>query len=224
VEAAPSGTVAVGIEEVVYSVKPEKKPDLLLHLLEQPDWDQVLVFTRTKAGADALESRLERHGIRTDAMHSDRRMKHRERALDRFAKGEVRVLVATDVAQRGLDVDGISHVVNYDIPLDPEDYVHRIGRTGRAGESGHAVSFACEDTAFSVPDIEAFIGNKIPTAPVRGELLAELQPPSKERLTGQTREAASRERDRRGGRGAKPDGGGGKQRRRRKSGQAVTGN
>ncbi len=161
VEAAPSGTVAGGIEEVVYSVKPEKKPDLLLHLLEQPDWDQVLVFTRTKAGADALESRLERHGIRTDAMHSDRRMKHRERALDRFAKGEVRVLVATDVAQRGLDVDGISHVVNYDIPLDPEDYVHRIGRTGRMGKAGDAVTFVAAGDLGALKTLEYHLDRKI---------------------------------------------------------------
>jgi len=141
VEAAPSGTVAAGIDERVYMVKPEKKPDLLLHLLEQPDWDQVLVFTRTKAGADALQARLKREGIPTAAMHGDRNQKERVRALDRFASGNVRVLVATDVAQRGLDVEGISHVVNYDIPTDPEDYVHRIGRTGRAGAAGTAVTF-----------------------------------------------------------------------------------
>jgi ATP-dependent RNA helicase RhlE len=101
----------------------------------------VLVFTRTKAGADVLEARLQREGINADVMHSNRQMKHRTRALDRFASGKVRVLVATDIAQRGLDVEGISHVVNYDPPLDPEDYVHRIGRTGRAGASGTAVTF-----------------------------------------------------------------------------------
>ncbi|UCC23825.1 MAG: DEAD/DEAH box helicase, partial [Gemmatimonadales bacterium] len=111
VEATPPGTTATGIEEVVYSVKPEKKPDLLVHLLEDPDWDQVLIFTRTKAAADVLQGRLERQGIRTDVMHSDRAMKERTRALSRFAEGKVRVLVATDVAQRGLDVEGISHVV-----------------------------------------------------------------------------------------------------------------
>ncbi|NNF37814.1 MAG: DEAD/DEAH box helicase, partial [Gemmatimonadetes bacterium] len=138
VEAAPSGTTASGIVEVAYSVKPEKKPDLLLHLLQDAGWDQVLVFTRTKAGANVLEARLEREGIRTDAMHSDRGMRERTRALDRFAEGKIRVLVATDIAQRGLDVDGITHVVNYDVPTDPEDYVHRIGRTGRAGAAGTA--------------------------------------------------------------------------------------
>ena len=141
VEAAPSGTKAEGITELVYSVKPEMKPDLLLRLLEGPAWEQVLIFTRTKAGADALKTRLDREGIRTEAMHSNLRMAHRTRALERFAEKRVRVLVATDIAQRGLDVEGISHVVNYDVPKDPEDYTHRIGRTARAGAVGTAVTF-----------------------------------------------------------------------------------
>ena len=141
VEAAPSGTKAEGITELVYSVKPEMKPDLLLRLLEDPAWEQVLIFTRTKAGADALKTRLDREGIRTEALHSNLRMAHRTRALERFAKKKVRVLVATDIAQRGLDVEGISHVVNYDVPKDPEDYTHRIGRTARAGAVGTAVTF-----------------------------------------------------------------------------------
>ena len=141
VEAAPSGTKAEGITELVYSVKPEMKPDLLLHLLEAPEWEQVLIFTRTKAGADALKARLDREGIRTEALHSNLRMAHRTRALERFAQKKVRVLVATDIAQRGLDVEGISHVVNYDVPKDPEDYTHRIGRTARAGALGTAVTF-----------------------------------------------------------------------------------
>ena len=141
VEAAPSGTKAEGITELVYSVKPEMKPDLLLRLLEGPEWEQVLIFTRTKAGADALKARLDREGIRTEALHSNLRMAHRTRALERFAEKKVRVLVATDIAQRGLDVEGISHVVNYDVPKDPEDYTHRIGRTARAGALGTAVTF-----------------------------------------------------------------------------------
>ena len=141
VQAAPSGTKAEGITELVYSVKPEMKPDLLLRLLEDPEWEQVLIFTRTKAGADALKTRLDREGIKTEAMHSNLRMAHRTRALERFAEKKVRVLVATDIAQRGLDVEGISHVVNYDVPKDPEDYTHRIGRTARAGAVGTAVTF-----------------------------------------------------------------------------------
>jgi ATP-dependent RNA helicase RhlE len=162
VEAAPSGTTASGIDEVVYSVKPEKKPDLLLHLLQNPGWDHVLVFSRTKAGADVLEARLEREGIRTDVMHSDRAMRERTGALDRFATGKVRVLVATDIAQRGLDVEGISHVVNYDVPLDPEDYVHRVGRTGRAGALGTAVTFVTAGDLGHLKSLENHLGRKLP--------------------------------------------------------------
>jgi ATP-dependent RNA helicase RhlE len=161
VEATPEGSTAAGITEAVYTVKPEKKPDLLLHLLVEPGWDQVLVFTRTKAGADALKSKLEREGIGVDAMHSDRRMEHRVRALDRFASGDVRILVATDVAQRGLDVEGISHVVNYDVPMDPEDYVHRIGRTGRAGAVGHAVTFVTSSDLGFLRSIELRLGRSL---------------------------------------------------------------
>ena len=141
VQAAPSGTKAEGITELVYSVKPEMKPELLLRLLEDPALEQVLIFTRTKAGADALKTRLDREGIKTEALHSNLRMAHRTRALERFAERKVRVLVATDIAQRGLDVEGISHVVNYDVPKDPEDYTHRIGRTARAGAVGTAITF-----------------------------------------------------------------------------------
>jgi ATP-dependent RNA helicase RhlE len=162
IEATPSGTTAEGIEELFYSVKPEKKPDLLLELIKDPSWDQVLIFTRTKAGADVLEARLQREGIKTDVMHSNRHMKHRTRALDRFATGQVRVLVATDVAQRGLDVEGISHVVNYDVPLDPEDYVHRIGRTGRAGATGTAVTFVTAGDLGALKSLEHRLGRRIP--------------------------------------------------------------
>jgi ATP-dependent RNA helicase RhlE len=161
IEATPSGTTAEGVEEVFYSVKPEKKPDLLLELLSDPAMDQVLVFTRTKAGADVLEARLQREGIKADVMHSDRQMKHRTRALDRFASGKVRVLVATDIAQRGLDVEGISHVVNYDVPMDPEDYVHRIGRTGRAGSTGTAVTFVTATDLGALKTLEHRLGRVV---------------------------------------------------------------
>ena len=161
IEATPSGTTAEGIEELFYSVKPEKKPELLLELVSGPGWDQVLVFTRTKAGADVLEARLQREGILTDVMHSNRQMKYRQRALDRFATGKVRVLVATDVAQRGLDVEGISHVVNYDVPLDPEDYVHRIGRTGRAGATGTAVTFVTAADLGALKSLEHRLGRTV---------------------------------------------------------------
>jgi len=161
IEATPAGTTAEGIDELFYSVKPEKKPDLLLSLIMQPDWDQVLIFTRTKAAADVLEGRLQREGITADALHSDKQMKHRTRALERFATGKVRVLVATDLAQRGLDVEGISHVVNYDVPLDPEDYVHRIGRTGRAGAHGTAVTFVTAADLGALKSLEHRLGRHV---------------------------------------------------------------
>ena len=161
IEAARSGTTPEGIEEMVYSVKPEKKPDLLLELLKDPGWDQVLVFTRTKAGADVLEARLQREGISADVMHSDRLMKFRTRALEKFSTGKARVLVATDIAQRGLDVEGITHVVNYDVPLDPEDYVHRIGRTARAGATGTAVTFVTATDLGALKTLEHHLGRSL---------------------------------------------------------------
>lgn len=141
IEIAKSGTKADGITEVVYSVKPNMKTSLLIHLLDDPEWTQVLVFTRTKAGAATLQKALSNQDISTEALHSDLAMGQRTKALEKFANKDVRVLVATDIAQRGLDVDGISHVVNYDVPSDPEDYTHRIGRTARAGMIGTAVTF-----------------------------------------------------------------------------------
>ncbi len=161
VEAAPAGTTAEGIEEEIYSVRPDKKYELLESLLGDEAWSQVLVFTRTKAKADTVQKRLSAAGIPTEAMHSDRQMKYRTRALDRFAEGEVRVLVATDIAQRGLDVEGISHVVNFDVPTDPEDYVHRIGRTGRAGAVGTAVTFMTALELGYVKALEHRLGRKI---------------------------------------------------------------
>lgn len=160
-EAAPSGTTAEGITEVVYSVKPEKKPDLLIDLLQDSAWTQVLVFCRTKAGADALSTRLEKAGIRADALHSDRQMRHRTQALENFATGKTRVLVATDIAQRGLDVEGISHVVNYNVPLDPEDYVHRIGRTARAGATGTGVTFLTAADLGAMKTLEYHLGRTL---------------------------------------------------------------
>jgi ATP-dependent RNA helicase RhlE len=160
-EVAPSGTKADGIAEVVYSVKPEKKPDLLVKLLTESGWDQVLVFCRTKVGADTLQVRLGHAGIQADTLHSDRHMRDRTRALERFSDGKTRVLVATDIAQRGLDVEGITHVVNYDVPLDPEDYVHRIGRTGRAGALGTAVTFLTAADLGAFKSLEYHLGRAL---------------------------------------------------------------
>ncbi|HSJ25709.1 MAG TPA: DEAD/DEAH box helicase [Longimicrobiales bacterium] len=162
VEAAPQATLADKVEQKVYSVRGERKPALLVELLKETNWDQVLVFTATKAGADTLMLRLGRAGIVADVMHGDKDMKQRRKALEAFAEGKVQVLVATDVAQRGLDIEGISHVVNYDVPRDPEAYVHRIGRTGRAGASGTAVTFVSGGELAAMKDIERIIGYPLP--------------------------------------------------------------
>jgi ATP-dependent RNA helicase RhlE len=162
VEAAPQATLADKVEQKVYSVRGERKPALLVELLKETGWQQVLVFTATKAGADTLMLRLERAGIVAEVMHGDKDMKQRRRALEAFAEGKVQVLVATDVAQRGLDIEGISHVVNYDVPRDPEAYVHRIGRTGRAGASGTAVTFVSAGELAPMKDIERVIGYPLP--------------------------------------------------------------
>lgn len=161
IEVTPSGTKAQGIAEIAYSVRPEKKPDLLAHLLEQPEWEQVLVFTRTKVGADLLKTRLDTAGVSCDVIHSNRQMSERTRAVARFTKGAVRVLVATDIAQRGLDIEGISHVVNYDVPMDPDDYVHRIGRTGRAGATGDAVTFVAAADIGAFQALEYHLGRRL---------------------------------------------------------------
>ncbi len=162
VEASPQTMTAATVEQSVYSVRTDKKPTLLIELLKQTNWEQVLVFTARKTGADALLTRLQAAGISAEVLHGDKDMKQRRRALDEFANGKVQVLVATDVAQRGLDIEGISHVVNYDVPRHPEDYVHRIGRTGRAGAEGTAVTFMTGGELAAIADIERVIGKKLP--------------------------------------------------------------
>ena len=168
VEATPQSTAAETVEQIVYSVRPDRKVDLLLELMNDPDWDQVLVFTRTKRGADLLYHRLRSAGIAVNVIHGDRNMKQRGSAMDAFAEGHVQVLVATDVAQRGLDIEGISHVVNYDVPQDPEDYVHRIGRTGRAGSSGDAVTFMTAADLGHVRSIERVLGYPLARVSLEG--------------------------------------------------------
>jgi ATP-dependent RNA helicase RhlE len=149
------------VTQFVYEVRPHLKPALLLHLLSDPMFNTVLVFTRTKRGADKLSRRLESTGIKTGAIHSNRSQNQRLRALKDFKSGAMRVLVATDVAARGIDVDGISHVVNYDFPMHPEDYVHRIGRTGRAHAVGDAISFITPEDQGELRALERFIGRGI---------------------------------------------------------------
>ena len=156
------------VTHAVYTVPSEKKSALLTHLLRKPDMDSVLVFTRTKHGADRVVRHLERAGVSATAMHADKTQVQRQQALEGFKDGSIRVLVATDIAQRGLDVSGISHVINYDVPQQPEDYVHRIGRTGRAATTGDAFTFMSPDEIAMVRTIERVIGQKIPRISVPG--------------------------------------------------------
>ncbi|MFL6594890.1 MAG: DEAD/DEAH box helicase [Chthoniobacterales bacterium] len=149
------------VTQFVYEVRPHLKPALLLHMLKDPQFDTVLVFTRTKHGADRIARRLEAEGIKTGTIHSNRSQNQRLRALKDFKSGAVRVLVATDIAARGIDVDNISHVVNYDFPMHAEDYVHRIGRTGRAHAVGDAISFITPEDHGPLRALERFIGRGI---------------------------------------------------------------
>jgi ATP-dependent RNA helicase RhlE len=149
------------VTQLAYEVPKHLKPQLLLHLLREPSMDMVLVFSRMKHGADRIARNLESNGIRAATLHSNRSQNQRLRALNEFKSGTVRVLVATDIAARGIDVDGISHVVNYDFPMHPEDYVHRIGRTGRAHAVGDAISFVSPEEHSYLRALERFIGRGI---------------------------------------------------------------
>ncbi|HMS01985.1 MAG TPA: DEAD/DEAH box helicase [Gemmatimonadaceae bacterium] len=159
---------AATVTHAVYPVRKERKTDLLVSLLTSSHHDSVLVFTRTKHGADKVERELTKAGIATAAMHADKSQPQRMRALEDFRTGAIRVLVATDIAQRGLDINGISHVINFDVPQAPEDYVHRIGRTGRAASTGDAYTFMSPDEIGMVRTIERVIGQEIPRISVPG--------------------------------------------------------
>jgi len=149
------------VTQLVYEVPKHLKPALLLHLLRDPQMNMVLVFSRMKHGADRIARKLEQSGIRTATLHSNRSQSQRLRALNDFKSGAVRVLVATDIAARGIDVDGISHVVNFDFPPHAEDYVHRIGRTGRAQAIGDAISFVSPEDHGALKSLERFIGRGV---------------------------------------------------------------
>jgi len=156
------------VTHAVYPVPRDRKSALLANLLRETALDSVLVFTRTKHGADRVVRHLEREGIEATAMHADKTQPQRTKALEDFKSGKVRVLVATDIAQRGLDISDITHVVNYDVPQQAEDYVHRIGRTGRAQKEGDAFTFMSPDEIAMVKSIERVIGQPIPRISVAG--------------------------------------------------------
>ncbi|HEY9164184.1 MAG TPA: DEAD/DEAH box helicase, partial [Magnetovibrio sp.] len=162
VEVAPQSTTAERVEQSIMHVPKAKKRDLLSHILRDPAIARTVVFTRTKHGADRVTRHLNQGGVRAGAIHGDKAQNQRQRTLQDFRDGKVRVLVATDIAARGIDIDGITHVINFDLPNDAENYVHRIGRTARAGESGKAVSFCDAEERDYLDAIEKITRQAIP--------------------------------------------------------------
>jgi ATP-dependent RNA helicase RhlE len=209
VEATPENTTAEKVIHNVIRVDKGMKNDLIVKLIDEGEWQQVLIFTRTKHGANKLSEKLEKSGMSSAAIHGNKTQNARTKALDGFKKGQIRVLVATDIAARGLDIPLLPHVVNYELPNVPEDYVHRIGRTGRAGASGEAVSLVCAEEIDYLRGIEKLLDLQLPVEIVSGfePLEVDRQPPPK--MGGGQR--PPRSNDSRGGGGGKPrlSGGGG---------------
>ncbi|MBP6251410.1 MAG: DEAD/DEAH box helicase [Rubrivivax sp.] len=213
IEVARRNATAENIAQKVHPVGREKKKELLAHLIKQGNWHQVLVFTRMKHGCNRLAEYLNDHGITAMAIHGNKSQGARTKALAEFKSGDLQVLVATDIAARGIDIDQLPHVVNFELPNVPEDYVHRIGRTGRAGAQGEAISLACMDEDIFLRDIEKLIKRSIPR-----EIVPGFEPPAGEkaepivlgRMTigiGGTRRNAGGGGG--GGRSGRPGGGGG---------------
>jgi ATP-dependent RNA helicase RhlE len=168
IEVAKRNTTAERIKQTIHPVDKSRKREMLSHMIGSGNWQQVLVFTRTKHGANRLAQQLERDGLSAAAIHGNKSQGARTRALSGFKNGKIRVLVATDIAARGLDIDQLPHVVNYELPNVPEDYVHRIGRTGRAGNEGEAISLVCVDEQKLLKDIERLLKDRIPQVIVAG--------------------------------------------------------
>jgi ATP-dependent RNA helicase RhlE len=215
IEVARRNATADTIAQKIHPVGRERKKELLAHLIKRGDWHQVLVFTRMKHGANRLTEYLNDHGITAMAIHGNKSQGARTKALSEFKSGELRVLVATDIAARGIDIDQLPHVVNFELPNVPEDYVHRIGRTGRAGATGEAISLACVDEEIFLKDIERLIKRSIPREVVPG-----FEPPAGEKaepivlgrmtigVAGPRRAAPGRPGGGGGGGGGRPGAGG----------------
>ncbi|HTT07533.1 MAG TPA: DEAD/DEAH box helicase [Gammaproteobacteria bacterium] len=187
IEVAPRNATAERVTQHVHPVSREYKRALLSHLVSSRNWGQTLVFTRTKHGADRLARQLEQDGISTAAIHGDKSQGARTRALSEFKAGRVRVLVATDIAARGIDIEQLPQVVNYELPHVPEDYIHRIGRTGRASASGVAVSLVCPEERQQLKDIERLLKRSIPSSVVE-----DFSPPAIVQRPAQPQPAAHR--------------------------------
>ena len=209
VEVAARNATADRVDQEAYVVGQKAKPQFLAEMIEQGAWTQVLVFSRTKHGANKLATYLDNQGIGAMAIHGNKSQSARERALASFKANKIRVLVATDIAARGLDIADLPHVVNYELPNIPEDYVHRIGRTGRAGKAGNAVSLVCDVEEGYLWDIEKTMKKEIPLFKIddRGEKISVPRPATRSKLS---RPAPGQQQRRGGGGGGRQGGGGGK--------------
>lgn len=194
IDVAPSATPVEAIEQSVYPVNAHQKTDLLINLLEKDQLDRVLVFARTKHRANKVCHQLERNRIRGAAIHSNRSQTQRQKALDGFKDGTYRVLIATDIVARGIDVDSISHVINYDLPVNAQDYVHRIGRTARAGSTGTALSFLAAEERNELRDIERLIGATLPCHDLDGFAYTDRHIPDPRRGHGSQTPAGRRQK------------------------------
>ena len=168
---APEQVTVAKVEQEIYHVGRSEKVGLLLGILRSEPQGRFLVFCNTRAAAEKVEAQLKANGYKAASITGDIPQEKRMKVLSRFKDGTLSILVATDVASRGLHIEGVTHVINYDLPQDPEDYVHRIGRTARAGAGGRAISLACEKYVHSLPDIEEYIRQKLPVMPISEDMI-----------------------------------------------------
>ncbi|RML46747.1 putative ATP-dependent RNA helicase rhlE [Pseudomonas savastanoi pv. glycinea] len=201
IEVSPRNVAASSVQQWVVTVDKKRKADLFIHLMKKHRWGQVLVFAKTRVGVDQLVDRLQGLGLNADGIHGDKPQATRQRALDRFKSNEVKILVATDVAARGLDIDDLPTVVNLDLPIVAEDYIHRIGRTGRAGLTGEAISLVCADEVELLSAIEVLTRqtlerkeeqdfepeHRVPTTDASGQILKKPKKPKKPKVSGSKR-------------------------------------
>ncbi|OMH36149.1 DEAD/DEAH box helicase [Motiliproteus sp. MSK22-1] len=195
IEVDARNTAAIQVEQIVYAVDADRKRELVSHMIGARNWHQVLIFTRTKQGADNLASEMCKDGLKTQSIHGDKSQGARERALEDFRQGHIRALVATDVAARGLDIDQLKYVINYELPFNAEDYIHRIGRTGRAGGSGLAVSLLSADENYLLEEVEAILDTSLPQQWLPGyepDFTKEVKPSRKNSRAAQKQRARDR--------------------------------
>ncbi len=198
IEVAKRNTSSSMVKQSIHFVDKSRKRELLTHLIQEENWQQVLVFTRTKHGANKLSKQLETSGITSAAIHGNKSQSARTKSLKNFKEGDVRVLVATDIAARGIDIDQLPHVVNYELPNVPEDYVHRIGRTGRAGNKGEALSLVCIDEYNELKDIQKLIKQEIPEIYTAGfNVDPNIKAEPKKKPQGRGQRSGNRNRNRR---------------------------